>query len=193
MQTLVVPEVQVIRWTRHEYERMADIGLFEGRRVQLIDGEIFETTPMREPHAVALVLSVERFSAICGNGYHLRVQTPLAVGGDSEPEPDVAIVRGDARAYVDAHPTTAVLVVEISDSTLRFDLGRKRTLYAAAGISEYWVLDLNARAMHIFRGLRPASETAAATYSEQTMVDETASVSPLAFPLARLVVRDLLP
>ena len=196
MQAPPISRPQALRWTRDEYARMAEIGLLTGRRVQLIDGEIIEMPAMKPPHAVALELVRDALLAIVDPGYRVRQHVPLALGRYSDPEPDAAVVAGEARDFVDGHPTTAVLVIEISDTTLALDQGRKRVIYATAGIPEYWVLDLNARVLHVYRTILPETgEDGAprATYAEHKELGEEQVIAPLAFPTARIAVRDLLP
>src|SRR5947208_15853969 len=94
------------RWTRAEYYRMADAGLFREQRVELIEGEIFQMPPMKTPHAAALELGERELEAVFGAGYWVRNQLPLHFGPRSEPEPDLAVVPGGPRDFTD-HPTTA--------------------------------------------------------------------------------------
>ena len=125
--------VQARRWTRSEYERMTEAGvLAENDRVELIGGEILAVTPQKSPHATAVSLANEALRRVLGPDMFIRVQLPLAMGDDSEPEPDITVVGGSIRDYRDAHPESAVLVIEISDSTLAFDRQVKGSLYARA-------------------------------------------------------------
>ena len=88
---------------------MAEAGLFDGKRVELIEGRIFEMPPMKSLHATSLTLSEQVLSRAFGDQYFLRIQMPLSIGEASEPEPDIAVVAGRARDYRDEHPKTAVL------------------------------------------------------------------------------------
>ena len=146
-----VTSPQVRHWTREEYLRMAEAGIFApGERVELIEGEIIAMTPQKSPHAAAVWLAQEALRLAFGPGFHVRSQLPLTLGPESEPEPDAAVVRGTARDYVDSHPTTATLVVEVADTTLEFDRGRKAAMYARAAIPEYWILNLPDRVLEVF-------------------------------------------
>src|SRR5262245_27044206 len=134
-------EPRTRRWTRDEYYQMADLCWFQDQRVELIDEEIIERSPQRNQHSVALLLVEEALRAAFGNGFWIRTQLPLHLASESEPEPDVAVVPGRAREYHE-HPTTALLVVEVSDATLGFDSKRKASLYASAHIADYWIVNL---------------------------------------------------
>lgn len=176
------------RWTREEYERLVEVGVLgEDDHVQLIEGEIVEMTPQNAPHMVAVHLVADALRSTFGPGFSIRVQGPLALGIDSEPEPDVAVVRGSFRDYRDRHPTTAVLVVEVADSTWRFDRERKSRAYARAGIHEYWIVNLETRTLEVYRD--PAGDR----YGTERVLQPEEEVSPVARPDARIRVADLLP
>src|SRR5919198_1146345 len=113
-------------WTREEYLKMVEAGVFKpGERVELIEGRNVAMSPQNSPHFTAVSLVEEALRTLFGAGYVVRVQGPLDLSPTSQPEPDIAVVRGTIRDYAGAHPTTALLVVEVSDSTLAFDRGEK--------------------------------------------------------------------
>lgn len=113
---------------------------------------------------------------------------------NSEPEPDIAVVRGTARDYEQAHPTTAVLVIEVSDTTLRVDCTTKAGIYARAGIEEYWVVDLNTRRLIVHRQPVPMrGRPLGHYYASVVRYTEAETVTPLAAPDAVIAVADLLP
>ena len=172
-------------WTCAEFHRFGDLGAFEGRRAMLIDGVIIEEGPMNPPHAVTLGLVEEAIRAAFGAGWWLRGQSPLVLGLDTDPEPDLAVVPGRPRDYA-AHPTTAALVVEVADSSLDFDTEEKRRLYARSGILDYWVVDINGRRLLVYRGPQNGD------YTTRQSFDAAATVSPLALPPATVRVADLL-
>jgi len=124
------------------------------------------------------------------------VQQPITIPGvdaGSESQPDVLVVAGTRREYSD-HPTTAALVVEVADSSLAFDIGEKASLYAAAGIADYWVLDLSHNRSYVFRDPRPeADQRFGHGYFRMSLNGPADSVSPLAAPTASILVSDLLP
>ncbi|MBI4736109.1 MAG: Uma2 family endonuclease, partial [candidate division NC10 bacterium] len=129
-----------------------------------------------------------------GRGYVIRVQGPLALGPLSEPEPDVADVRGSARDYRDAHPTTAVLVVAVSDVTLHLERQQKPGLYARAGIPEYWILNLLERVLEVYRDPAPIPDHPLGYgYRSSERLDASASVVPLSVSATPITVADLLP
>jgi Uma2 family endonuclease len=174
--------VQVRRWTRQEYERMTDAGvLTENDRVELIGGEILTVPPQKSRHATAVSLANEALRGVLGPNMFVRVQLPLAMGDDSEPEPDIAVVRGSIRDYRDAHPDSALMVIEVSAATLAFDRQVKGSLYARERVAEYWIINLVELVVEIYRD--PTEDSSARfgwSYAQSKSVDRTESV-PLPF------------
>lgn len=179
------------RWTRDEYYRAITMGLFPPEeRLELIEGEIIQKVAENAPHATALDLSVPVLTqAFAGQQCYLRIQHPITLDGDSDPEPDIAVVSGAIRDYETRHPgaENLLLVVEISNTTLAFDRNRKAALYAAAGIREYWIVNLIDRCLEVYRG---AVED---VYPPAVVQGEAETVSPLFAPQAAIRVADLLP
>lgn len=186
-------DVQVKRWTREEYERLVQAGVLgEDDRVQLIAGELVQMAPQGAPHATTISAVAEALHGLFGKESHVRVRLPLALGPDSEPEPDVAVVEGHWRDYRDQHPAQALLVVEVAESSGSFDRERKGPVYAAAGIPEYWVIDLAAAAVDVFRD--PGRDQAGrARYQTHLRLAPADRLTPLAVPDQTIPVRDLLP
>lgn len=180
----------VLRWSVDAFHRAAAAGVFADRRPVLIRGVLLEQGPMNHSHAVALEVLADALRAVFGAGWRVRLQLPLVLGQDTDPVPDAAVLAGSARAAT-AHPTTAELVVEVSDTTLQYDLTTKAELYATAGIAEYWVLDVTGRELHVFRDPQPNAGLGVTTYRAHTTHAAGASVAPLAAPHAP--VADLLP
>jgi Uma2 family endonuclease len=174
-----------VRWTCAEFLRLGDLGMFEGRGAMLIDSVILEEGPMNPPHAVTLALCEDAVRTAFGAGWWVRNQSPLILGQDTDPEPDLAVVPGRPRDYTD-HPTTADLVVEVADTSLEFDTDEKRRLYAKAGIREYWVVDINGRRLLCYRD--PERDD----YRLRTAFDEDATISPLAAPTATVPIAEML-
>ena len=174
-----------VRWTCTEFHRFGDMGVFEGRGAMLIDGVILEQGPMNPPHAKTLGLVEEAIRTAFGAGWWFRHQSPLVLGQDIDPEPDLAVVPGRPRDYA-GHPTTADLVVEVSDTSLDFDTNEKRLLYARAGIREYWVVDINGRRLLVYR------DPQAGDYATRQTLGPADAVSPLAEPAVTVKVADLL-
>ena len=186
-----VADIETRPVTVEEYHRLGALGVYDGRRVELIRGEVVEMAAMGTRHTVAVALTRLALDPAFGPGFHTRLQGPLQIL-DSEPEPDAAVVVGDIRDYAAAHPTTALLVVEVSDATLAFDLTVKAELYAEAGIAEYWVVDLTAGVVHVLHDPRPAAP-GGHSYRAVRVLGPADTISPLAAPAAAVRVADLLP
>ncbi|NCJ07886.1 Uma2 family endonuclease [Synechococcales cyanobacterium C] len=192
MTSVAQPKVHL--WTRQEYHRMADLGLFEGRRVELVEGQVIDMAAMKSPHAVAIDLVDQALKAVFGAGYYIRQQKPLVISDISEPEPDVAVVPGTIRDYAETHPTTAVLIVEVADTSLSYDRNIKGSLYAKAGVADYWILNLVKRRLEVRR--QPVADNQATygwQYGESVLYDPGQQVSPLAAEGVWVTVEDLLP
>lgn len=190
MQTLTAPQVHL--WTRDEYYKIAEFGLFEGQHVELIEGQVIEMSPQGSVHAATITRVSKALEAIFGPGYYARGQMPLDIGALSVPEPDVAIVEGTWDDYESAHPTTATLVVEVAETSLTYDRTTKASLYAKAGIAEYWIVNLVDRLLEVYR--QPGSgPNALAGYGENLILTPAETIAPLAKPETRIAVADLLP
>jgi Uma2 family endonuclease len=186
------PVVQPRRWSRSEYYRLADDGYFRaGEKLELLDGEIVTMTPQRSRHAAVVDAAQAVLQAAAGAECRVRAQLPLALGEFSEPEPDLAIVKGGPWDYVDEHPHTALLVVEVADSTLGKDRLRKAPLYAQFGIAEYWIINLNDGLLEVYR--EPTVEHGTWAYRQVSQARRGDHVTPLAFPFSVVAVADLLP
>ncbi len=174
---------------------MAEMGFFRDQRVELIDGEIIEMPPQGEEHGVGILLLTKALNVAFGEGHVVRVQLPLHTGANEEPEPDIAIVAGDIRDSMRyGRPSSATLVVEVAGTTLAYDLGEKAEIYAAAGIAEYWVLDLEARCLVVHRRPEKISTASRGTrYAEITTLKSHESVFPLAAANRALRIADVLP
>jgi Uma2 family endonuclease len=187
--------VQTRRWTRTEYDRLIEIGVFRpGEPVELLGGELIVGEPQSSPHYTAIGLVEDALRAAFGPGWLVRFQGPVALDDESEPEPDVTVVPGTRRDYRDHHPSRPVLVVEVAQSSLRFDREHKGSLYARAGLADYWVLNLADRLLEVYR--EPVADPAAPfgwRYGVKDVVGPGSSVAPLALPEARVLVSDLLP
>ena len=179
------------KWSRAEYLAMAEHGLFQDQRVELIDGEVVTLSPQSASHYASLSLAARCLEDAFGAGFWVRTQVELNLSGGSQPEPDVSVVEGTVKDYPD-HPTTAVLVVEVSRSTLRFDQVTKAGLYAAARVPEYWVINLVDRQLEVHREpVDDPSSAFGARYARQTVFAPGETVSPLAAATARVAVADL--
>lgn len=188
------PRPLVPKWTVAEFHHMAGMGWFEGRRPLLLDGVIMEQGPMNPTHANGIVFVDVALRIVFGAGWVIRPQLPLAVDEHNDPFPDFAVVRGSPRDFPGVHPTTAALVVEVSDTTLQLDLTEKAERYATAGVPDYWVLDLAGRELIVLRDPQPLPKGLGATaYRTRLAFRVGDHVSPLAVPAANVAVTELLP
>jgi hypothetical protein len=184
---------RTLLWTVDQFHFLGDLGMFEGRRAMLIDGVIVEEGAMNPPHRIAFELSSEAIRAAFGTGWRICVHMPLVLGQSMDPEPDIAVVAGSPRSS-STHPTTAALVVEIADSSLRYDTSIKLAAYAAGQITDYWVLDVNGHELLVFRDPGPdPTAMHGHTYMTQRVLGPADSIAPLAAPNRTVKVADLLP
>jgi Uma2 family endonuclease len=173
-----------------EYLRMGEAGVFAPEaRLELIEGEIVEMAPIGSPHAGMVNTLVWLFSRAAGDLAVVSVQNPLVAGERSVPQPDVALLKARADRYARSHPSASdvLLVVEVADTTRAFDLGTKVPLYARSGIVEAWVVDLQERALRVFRDPGPGGYRTSFTASG----DE--SVSALALPAVVVALPAIFP
>src|SRR5712692_4292324 len=194
MVVTVTPAVEIRRFTRVEYQQLIETIFQPGERLELIDGLLVLREPQYTPHATAIQLVQRTLQRAFGDGWSVRSQLPIALDDMSEPEPDAAVVPGDPRDYRDAHPERPVLIVEVSQSRLAFDRRHKASLYARAGIADYWVVNLVDQVLEVYR-----EPVAAPTgrgdwkYNSVRLLRRNAIVTPLAAPRARIRVAALLP
>jgi Uma2 family endonuclease len=187
-------EYQVRKLRRVEYDRLVECELLGPEdKIELLDGQMVVKEPQYSPHATAIQLVAQALRAAFGTGFHVRVQAPVALDDESEPEPDVSVVPGDPRDYRDEHPARPVLVVEVALTRLRFDRSRKGSLYARAGLPEYWIVNIPDGWLEVYR--QPMPDPAAAfgwRYGSIDTLSPERSITPLAAP-APVLVADLLP
>lgn len=180
------------RWTCDEFHRLWDRGALEGNWVILVDGEMLDMPAPDLPHDVSVELVNVWLRAAFPAGYWVRVQMGLVLGVNTDPIPDVALVRGGPRTLVQL-PHTADLVVEVANTSLPYDTGDKASLYAAAGIADYWVVDVEKRRLHLFRDPRPdPAKKYGHGYASVRVLAEGDSLAPLADPTKSVPVGELL-
>ena len=182
------------RWRRVEYERLVDVGAFEGEPLELIGGQLIVAEPKGSPHAACVDMTGDALRAALPPGWIVRVQNPLALDDESSPEPDVAVVRGHHADYRHAHPARAALIVEVAESSLAFDRAQKGSLYARAGIPDYWIVNLVDRVVEVYRN--PGPDVTASfgwRYSAVERVRPPATLTLLQLPQAAVHVAALLP
>ena len=175
-------------WTVAEYHRLVDEGILDDQPVELLAGEIVIMPPEGEPHAYGSDEAGEYLARLLGERARVRQAKPITLTEfDSEPEPDLAIVRRLGREYRDHHPypEDVLWLVEYANTSLSKDLDAKKRLYAAAGIPEYWVVNLRDMTVLVFRD--PGAET---YQTEHTL--ESGVIHPRAFPDVAIFVNRLL-
>lgn len=186
---------KIWRMTVDRYDRLTELGWFHDQRVELMEGRIVRMAAQLEPHVACVSLAAKAVARAFGNGYYVRFQAPLVQGKFSKPEPDLAVVRGTERGFLQSGtPTTALLVIEVSDTTLRQDRGRKAGIYARSGIADYWIINLVDRRLEIHRDpVRHARYKSRFGYASIQVVQPGGSIAPLAAPHVPIAVNDLLP
>jgi Uma2 family endonuclease len=178
-----------------EYHRMVETAILtKYDKVELIDGWIVHMSPIGPPHCVATLLSERAILRVLPSGWHIRQQGPITLS-TSEPEPDIAVVRGDLRTYTQQHPSGSdtALTVEISDSSLDFDRRVKASVYATALIPEYWIVNLLDRQLEVHREPQAASTGHEYRIREVLSADRAVSLSIDGKNVGEIRVADLLP
>ena len=182
-------ELKRYRFSRADYHQMAKVGIIEpGARVELIDGDIVEMSPIGRRHKA----SVDRVNDVFAPRLHgaaiVRVQSSIVLGEYGEPEPDVVLLRFRADFYAesDETPEDVLLIVEVADSSETYDRRTKGPLYARFGIPDYWIVDLNRDLVTVYRDPTPDG------YATSRVLRRGESISPLAFPELTVAVDDIL-
>ena len=183
------------RWTRAEYDRLVEVGVFRpGEPVELLGGELIVSEPQGSAHHTAIGLVEDALRAALGGAWLVRSQGPIALDDDSEPEPDVAVAPGSRRDYSRQHPARPSLVVEVAEASLRLDREHKGSLYARAGLADYWILNLVDRVVEVYRRPVPDPSTPFGwRYGSREVLGPGASVMPLVAPDTPIPVGTLLP
>jgi Uma2 family endonuclease len=182
------------RWTLKQYRQLGKTGLFDNAKPMLIDGEIFLMVMPNPPHDTSLGKIDDWLRTVFTTGHSVRCQMGFDIGEDTDPGPDLAVVPGTRDDYRERTPTSAVLIVEVADSSLFFDTTTKAEKYATAKVPEYWVIDLENRQVIVFRDPVPLPAALGANaYRQRTTLGPTDTISPHAAPHASVTVADLLP
>ena len=186
--------------TRHlftvdDYYRMGEVGILgPEERVELFEGEILVKESKTPPHAHVLDVLNELFMVRFACIAHVRNQSPVRLSRWSEPEPDLAVVRGGPWDYQHGHPSSPLLVVEVADWTLARDRRRKGALYARAGIADYWIVNLVDLVLEVYRdAVHSRRARHGWEYRHVQVLPREATISPLAAAGARIAVADILP
>jgi Uma2 family endonuclease len=174
------------KWSLQDYHQMIDTGILDDRKVELLRGEIIEMSPEGVAHSSYCRETGKYLRRILGDRADISEAHPIVLPNNSEPEPDLAIVRISPTLYRDRHPQVSDIfwLIEVANSTLVKDLGMKKDIYADAGILEYWVMDLQSSALVIFRDLTVDG------YQSETRLN-SGTISPLAFPDLSIDVQQL--
>jgi Uma2 family endonuclease len=176
--------------TVERYFGLVEAGvLSEDDRVELLEGVVVAMTPQNPPHATGVAKAYETLFLAVGRRAHVRSQLSLVLGRHSVPEPDLAVVPGCADDYAASHPTTAWLVIEVADTSLQPDRLTKAAIYAAAGIPEYWIVNLRDCVVEVRRG----PDAARALYRELHTAGRGERIELVALPGASVAAADLLP
>jgi Uma2 family endonuclease len=176
-------------FTADEYERMTEAGILsEDDRVELIEGEIVEMSPIGRRHAACVNRLNQVFTLRAGRDVIVGVQNPVRLDEFSEPEPDIALLRPREDFYEGAHPTPAdvLLIVEVADTSVEYDRQVKVPLYARAGVVEVWLVDLSQETIEIF--VRPVS----GEYQSSRIVSRGETIEPQSVPRLSLNAEDIL-
>ncbi len=186
----VLESPQRYAFSVEEYVRMGEAGVFPpDARLELIEGEIVEMPPIGSPHAGEVNILNGVFARLAGNRAVVAVQNPVIIGRRSMPQPDLAILKPRFDSYVHSHPRSedVLLVIEVADSSLDFDLQTKIPIYARNGIAEAWVVNLRGQCVHVFR------DPPANGYRTAFTVSGEASLSPQALPDIVIALTTLFP
>jgi Uma2 family endonuclease len=180
--------VTTAKWSVEDYHRIIEAGLLDDRPVELLNGEIIEMTPEREPHAFYSRTSAKYLEQLLGEQVEVLQGKPITIlSNNSEPQPDIAVVQPLGREYLQHHPypENVFLLIEFSNSSLKKDLDPKAKAYAAAGIAEYWVVNLKAMKLVVMRDPVEGEYRSQGTWREGT-------IEPLGFAGVGVEVRRLL-
>ncbi|HUM17274.1 MAG TPA: Uma2 family endonuclease [Candidatus Nitrosotalea sp.] len=183
------------RYSRVEYERLVERGeIAPDERLELIGGVLVARDRQRDTHAFGAEMTAAALQKAFGIGYRVRVQLPVALDEESEPEPDVSVVRGSLAQADRTLPSRPELIVEVAESSLTFDRREKASLYARARVEDYWIVNLVSRVLEVHR--EPVVDDRAPygwRYASTRTLTAVDVVFPLSAPLSRIAISDLLP
>ncbi|MFM7600500.1 MAG: Uma2 family endonuclease [Pseudanabaena sp.] len=183
-------ETQIRLWSIADYHQMIEAGILdEDDRVELWDGKIISKNRKSPIRASSIQRSSNFLLDLLGDRAEIRVQLPVILGNDSEPEPDLAVVKFDAHEYSFRHPEVAdiYLLIEVADSTIAKDRKQKARIYAKNRVLEYWILDLQKRQVYVFR--QPEENT----YREELVLNSSDSIAMQAFPDVAITLDAMFP
>jgi Uma2 family endonuclease len=188
------PPLTIRRWKRVEYARLVELGAFEREPIELVGGQLIVAEPQSTYHAGGVRAVDYALRAVLPPGWIVSVQSPVSLDDESEPEPDLVVVPGRLADYWHAHPTRPALAVEVAESSLAFDRRDKGSLYARAGIQDYWIVNLVNRVLEVYRNPGPESSAPYGwAYRSVVTLAPPATVVPVGFTAVQVFVADLLP
>ena len=185
---MVTVNAPLWRFTVDDFERMGESGILrEDDRVELIDGQIIEMSPIGKRHGAAVDRAAEFFITTCRGRARVRVQGPVRIGERSQVQPDIALLKPREDFYASAQPEVddVLLLIEVADSSLLLDRNQKVPLYSREGVAEVWLVNLLSDTVEVFR--RPEH----GAYTDQLVAERGEELSPLAFPDLRVRVEEL--
>lgn len=179
--------VTTYKWTIERYHRAIEAGIFDNQPIELLRGDLIVMPPEREPHAYYNTEAADYLRILLGERAKIRDAKPITLPNNSEPAPDIAIVKPLGEVYLEHHPYPEDIfwLIEFSNATLSKDLGEKKEIYAEAGIVEYWVINLKIPQLQVFRDIKNGQYT-----TELTLT--TGTIAPLAFPDVYVQVKYLI-
>ncbi len=183
-------EPQIHLWSIADYHQMIEAGILdEDDRVELLEGKVVCMSPQIPFHAASVQRSSRLLFKLLSDRAEIRVQLPVILGNDSEPEPDIAVVRFDAHEYSFRHPEASdiYLLIEVTDSTIAKDRNQKVRIYAKNQVLEYWILDLQKRQVYVFRQQEEGS------YREKLILSSSDNIAIQAFPDAAITLNAMFP
>ena len=175
--TEALPSVRPLR--RVEYDQLVELGAFQDERIELLDGVLVPMSPIGGPHSGTVGRLTKLFVMAVGDTALVLVQSPFAAGDLSEPEPDLSV---SPIPEHDVHPERAHLIIEVAESSLRIDRGRKARLYAECRVPEYWVVNLIDRHVEIY------TEPVSGVYQRITVYEKGSHIELVEFPELRFAV-----
>jgi Uma2 family endonuclease len=184
-----------VRWTAKQFYRLLEKGFFRGRHLELVEGVIVQMAAQKDFHLASIDLTRNALQTAFGREYWVRAQGSLDLSPWTVLDPDIAVVAGDMQSHnLNQNPTSALLVVEVAGTTLGYDRHRKASIYARAGITDYWIVNLRNRELEVRRQPAPnAHPRYGHGYASLNTLGSSDFVTPLAAPQAKIAVADLLP
>jgi len=176
---------QPYRWTREQFHEIGEARMFEGHRVMLIEGEILVMPPIGDLHRTVVTLAGYVLREVFREGFFVSEQSPFNIGKATDPQPDIVVIAGNVRDYLESGLTEAALMVEVSDSTLSYDRSKKASLYAKAGVADYWIINIDHKPpqVEVHRQPRPDdTQPFGFGYGEKTVHQSGEIIQPLAAP-----------